>query len=1024
MSYNARKIEEKWQSYWSEHEVYRVLLDESKPKYYVLDMFPYPSGAGLHVGHPLGYIASDIFARYKRHKGFNVLHPMGFDAFGLPAEQYAIKTGIHPQESTERNIKRYKEQLKSIGFSFDWSREVRTSDPDFYKWTQWIFTQMFAHYYDVKEDKAKPLTDLIAYFDTHGNIGHTAFTEDATAFSAQEWKAFSAAERDERLMDYRLVYRRNASVFWCEELGTVLSNDEIKDGRSERGGFPVVKKSMYQWSLRITAYNERLLSGLNTLEWSDALKAMQSNWIGKSIGARVDFAIEQSDQVFQVFTTRPDTIFGVTFMVLAPEHPLVAQITHPDAQMEVSTYVQEASNRTDRERMTHVKEVSGVNTGAYAIHPLTKAKIPIWVADYVLMDYGTGAIMAVPAEDERDAAFATHFDIPIVQILTHEEGQAERLINSDFIDGMTVDEAKVAVVDRLEEMQIGSKKINYKLRDANFSRQRFWGEPFPVIYTQDGETTVLDVSQLPLELPEMEDFKPQKDAQSPLAKLDQWVQLEDGAHRETDTMPGFAGSSWYFLRYMDAQNENAFASKKALDYWRDVDLYVGGTEHAVGHLLYARFYQKFLFDTGYVPTQEPFKKLINQGMIRGRSNFIYRANEQFAEQFVADKLKEYGFVYQRNYPIAGVFADFALEDKKIVIEVKNAHALNHMIKNVQPKLRHEGWDIIGISTEHLGHYWNNFDLIIKDINKESSTHQHKVLDETEQPIPLYISQDMIKDDKLVTALHVDIHLVHDDVLDMEAFVEANPDDANALFVTNPSGTYRCGHLVEKMSKSKYNVVNPDDVIAQYGADCFRLYEMFLGPIEQSKPWSTSGIDGTYKFLFKIYSLFFDEEDNSLVSDTEPSQDALKILHTCIKKVEEDIQRFSFNTCVSAFMVCANELKKIKAHNRDILSPLCRLIAPFAPHLAEELWSEALGQAPTVIDAPYPEFNPAYLKSSEIEMPIAINGKTRASHVFDAEASQEEIKAEALQVEAIQKYIEGKEIRKIIYVPNRMINIVV
>jgi leucyl-tRNA synthetase len=945
MEYKPRAIENKWKKYWEKNKVYKVENpkpgEAAKPKFYVLDMFPYPSGAGLHVGHPLGYIASDIFARFKRMNGFNVLHPMGFDAFGLPAEQYAIQTGVHPAVSTDKNIKRYREQLDNLGFSFDWDREVKTCDPKYYKWTQWIFIQLFSHYYDNDAQKAMPIENLINSFETNGNKNINAANSHDGFFTAEEWKSMTAKQKDDVLMNYRLAYRKVSYVNWCEALGTVLANDEVKDGVSERGGYPVVQKPMLQWSLRITAYAERLLNDLNHVEWSDALKAMQRNWIGRSEGAQLFFEIENSEAKIEVFTTRPDTIFGATYMVLAPEHPLVSELTTPEKQESIDAYLKYVNARSDRERMAEVKEVTGAFLGAYAINPFTKTRIPIWIGEYVLMDYGTGAIMAVPSDDERDHAFATKFELPIIDVIDKTDypgaGKQDKLgkmINSDFLTGMEVPDAIEATLKRIEELQIGQRRVNYRLRDANYSRQRYWGEPFPIKYDADGIAYALADDQLPLELPELEDYKPTAGGKSPLARNENWVNAEEGFTYETDTMPGFAGSSWYFLRYMDAANENEPVGKDAVNYWQDVDLYVGGTEHAVGHLMYSRFWHKFLHDKGIVPTVEPFKKLINQGMIQGRS-LMMRVFSVETDSSVREIHVPIEFADQNDRLYLNKFEEL----KK---EINKFEGIDPVFENVKP----------GPSTNR-----NNVSKYIDDDGRE--------------------------------------------------FIQLWP-------------------AIEKMSKSKFNAVNPDDVVEKYGSDCFRMYEMFLGPIEHAKPWDTKGIDGVSKFLRKFWSLFFDADGNFKVDDSEPSKEELKILHTAIKKVTEDIERFSFNTCVSAFMVAVNDLKKINSNNRNILEELVRLIAPFAPHIAEELWEKLgeMSQTLTVQKSQFPQAKEAFLKEDSIKYPIAINGKTRAFANFPADASKDDIEKAAIEIEDVQKWTEGKTVRKIIVVPNRMVNIVV
>jgi leucyl-tRNA synthetase len=1032
MDYNPLQIEQKWKEFWHKKEVYKVTNLTKKPKFYVLDMFPYPSGSGLHVGHPLGYIASDIFARYKRHKGFNVLHPMGYDAFGLPAEQHAIQTGVHPATSTDENIETYHRQLDNIGFSFDWSREVKTSDPGYYKWTQWLFLQLFENYYDNDADKALTIKELKDRFATEGSVIVNAATTQEETFSADEWNAMTAAEQDDILMNYRLAYRKVGYVNWCEELGTVLANDEVKDGVSERGGFPVERRAMLQWSLRITAYAERMLNSLDALEWTESLKAQQRNWIGRSEGATVFFDISESQEKIEVFTTRPDTIFGATFMVIAPEHDLVAQITTAEQQTEIDDYLTYVNARSERERMSEVKEVTGAFTGAYAINPFTNTRIPIYIGEYVLKDYGTGAIMAVPSDDERDNRFAEKFGIEIIEVIDKSDcpgatmdDKVGKMINSDFLNGMEVKDAIRAAIDVIDERGIGKGMINYRLRDANYSRQRYWGEPFPIRY-KDGVSIPLALEELPLNLPDLDDYKPASGGKSPLARLDNWVNLEDGSIRETDTMPGFAGSSWYFLRYMDATNEERFVGEEAINYWQDVDLYVGGTEHAVGHLMYSRFWHKVLFDKGLVPTTEPFKKLINQGMIQGRSNFVYRANEALAEQILKKKLKEYGFDFQTEYPVAGRYVDFAMPEHKLAIEVKSSDDLERFIESSKEDYAAEGWQLLGLSMQYLAKYFTNFDKIIDKINQaiagnidNSHIHEDGVLR------PVFFSQDFVEAnqlDKYVSTLHVDVNIVENDFLDIEAFKKWRPDYENAIMVTNHDGKYLCGHAVEKMSKSKYNVVNPDLMVEKYGADCFRMYEMFLGPIEQSKPWNTNGIEGVSKFLRKFWSLFYNGE-NFDVSDAEPTKAEYKILHTAIKKVTEDIERFSLNTCVSSFMVLTNDLKAAKCNKKAILQEAVILLAPFAPFIAEDLWHQ-LGNEGTVMDATYPTLNEAHLKEDSFTYPIAINGKMREKIDLPADMSNADAEAAALALPKIQKHIEGKTIRKVIVVPKRMINIVV
>ena len=946
MDFNSKQVEARWKTYWHENKTYKVSHESDKPKFYVLDMFPYPSGAGLHVGHPLGYIASDIFSRFKRLNGFNVLHPMGYDAFGLPAEQYAIQTGVHPAISTDENIERYREQLDNIGFSFDWDREVKTCSPEYYKWTQWIFVQLFEHYYDVKTSKATPIADLEAYFADNGSSEHTAFCEEDFEFSKEDWASWSAKEKADALMNFRLAYRKTTYVNWCEALGTVLANDEVKEGVSERGGHPVERKPMLQWSLRITAYADRLLSSLDKLDWSDSMKKMQSNWIGKSTGARLFFDIKNSEKQIEVFTTRPDTIYGATYMVLAPEHELVSTLTTAEQKETIDSYIKYVSTRSERDRMSEAKEVSGAFTGAYAINPFSGEEVPVWIGEYVLKDYGTGAIMAVPSDDERDNRFAKKYDLKIVEVVDKSafddaarQAKVGTMMNSDFLNGLTVKEAIEKMLEEIENRGIGQRKVNFRLRDAIYSRQRYWGEPFPVVYNEEGITIPLADSELPLELPELNDFQPAAGGKSPLARNENWVNEKAGFIRETDTMPGFAGSSWYFLRYMDPRNEEAFASKEALNYWKEVDLYVGGTEHAVGHLMYSRFWHKFLFDKGLVPTNEPFKKLINQGMIQGVIEFLYLKKEKENGQsvFVSKDLVVAGS--EDSYAKIPVFVDFVSE--------------------------------YGSSNSYL--------------NQEG----------------------------------------------LEKFIAWRPEYAKATFetkqgkwISGEKGDYVFETVSEvgKMSKRYFNVVNPDDIVERYGADCFRMYEMFLGPIEQSKPWDTKGIDGVSKFIRKFWALYFDDSGSSF-NEVAPEKEHMKILHTCIKKVRSDIERFSFNTCVSAFMVATNDLKKSNCSSKVVLEQMVILIAPFAPFLAEELWHQ-LGHKTSVFNAEYPVFEEKHLVEDSISYPISINGKKRAVADFDANASKEAIEKAALELPEIQKWLEDKTIRKVIVVPKRMVNIVV
>jgi leucyl-tRNA synthetase len=917
MDYNFEEIEKRWQQYWIDHQTYKVTEDPTKPKYYVLDMFPYPSGAGLHVGHPLGYIASDIVARYKRLQGFNVLHPMGFDAFGLPAEQYAIQTGQHPAITTYKNIARYREQLDKIGFSYDWSREVITCDPNYYKWTQWAFIKMFHHYYDTELQRAEPIEKLVNHFEESGTEGIHAEGTKELHFTAEEWKAKSEKEQQEILMNYRIAYLGDTMVNWCPQLGTVLANDEVSEGFSIRGGYPVEQKKMRQWCLRVSAYAQRLLDGLDTIDWTDSLKETQRNWIGRSEGAIIHFNT-QNGVSFDVFTTRPDTIFGVTYMVLAPESELVEQLVTDEYREAVDAYLEKTKKRTERERITD-KTVSGVFSGSYAIHPFTNELLPIWISDYVLAGYGTGAIMAVPAHDSRDYAFAKHFNLPIIPLIegcdvSEESFDAKEgmMINSDFLNGLAVNEAISAAIDEIERRGIGYRKVNYRLRDAIFSRQRYWGEPFPVYY-KDGMPYTLDESKLPLELPEIDKFLPTETGEPPLARAKNW-KTEEGYPLEVFTMPGFAGSSAYYLRYMDPHNDEALVSKEAVEYWKNVDLYIGGTEHATGHLIYSRFWNKFLFDLGVSCVEEPFQKLINQGMIQGRSNFVYRIKN------------------------TNTFVSFNLKDQ---------------------------YDTMPI--------------------------------------------------------HVDINIVHNDVLDIEAFRNWSPEYKDAEFILE-DGKYICGWAVEKMSKSMFNVINPDDIVKKYGADTLRLYEMFLGPIEQAKPWDTNGIDGVYRFLRKFWNLFFTKGEFT-VTDEEPSKEELKSLHKLIKKVTFDIENFSFNTAVSAFMICVNELTSLKCNKRSILTDLTICLSPFAPHISEELWHK-LGNETTIFDAQWPAYNEEYLKEDVFSYAISFNGKTRFTLDFNADATREEIEKSVLEHPNSQKWLNGKTPRKIIIVPKKIVNIVI
>ncbi|RYF78827.1 MAG: leucine--tRNA ligase [Cytophagaceae bacterium] len=944
--YNHRETEQKWQRFWEQNQTYKTDSQSQKPKYYVLDMFPYPSGAGLHVGHPLGYIASDIVARYKRLKGFNVLHPMGFDSFGLPAEQYAIQTGQHPALTTEQNLARYTEQLKNIGFSYDWSREVRTSDPAYYKWTQWIFMELFRSWYNRETDKAEPIDTLLAKFSENGSADVQAVCdENVLPFTAEEWNAKSEEEQYAITLKYRLTYLADAMVNWCPGLGTVLANDEVKDspnGRvSERGGYPVEQKLMRQWMMRITAYADRLLYGLDTIDWSESIKEQQRNWIGRSVGASVKFSLGVEGFI-EVFTTRVDTIYGVTFMVLAPEHELVADLTTPEQQESVDAYIAAVKLRSERDRMMDAKTVSGVFTGSYCVNPISGAQVSIWLADYVLAGYGTGAVMAVPSGDQRDYLFAKQYDLPIIPILDGQKGMDEqadntkegRYINSDLVNGLTYPEATKKLIALLEEKEAGKGKVNYRMRDAVFSRQRYWGEPVPVYFATNshGEPIphLIDEADLPLELPAIDKYLPTETGEPPLGRAEGWKYKGEYEY-ELSTMPGWAGSSWYWYRYMDPQNADEFASREAIDYWQDVDLYMGGSEHATGHLLYSRFWNKFLKDRGYVPQEEPFKKLINQGMIQGRSMLVYRL---------------------------------------------------------------EGTGMQGKA-------------------------------------PVFVSYGL-KDQYETTELYADVNIVENDILDTEAFKNWLPDYANAEFILEADGTYICGSAVEKMSKSKYNVVNPDVVAERYGADVLRLYEMFLGPLEQAKPWNTNGIDGTYRFIRKFWRLFYkdvlggetaESPTQWIVTDDAPTPEELKVLHKTIKKAQEDIENFSFNTSVSAFMVCVNELSTLKCHKRAILQDLVLLVSPYAPHFAEELWA-ALGNEPgTVSKATYPVFNPQFLVENTFEYPIQINGKVRTTINFALDRPTAEIEQEVLTNDVVQKWMEGKPAKKIVVVPKRIVNVV-
>ncbi|MDA9169022.1 leucine--tRNA ligase [Crocinitomicaceae bacterium] len=926
MEYNFRDIEAKWRAFWAENKTFRAEDQSEKEKYYILDMFPYPSGAGLHVGHPLGYIASDIFARYKRLKGFNVLHPMGYDSFGLPAEQYAIQTGQHPRITTENNVARYRDQLDRIGFSFDWDREVRTSSPDYYKWTQWIFKQLFDCWYCKKENSALRISELISIFEKEGNVTVEAEHDFEGVFSAEEWLAMSDAQKSATLMSYRLTYLADSWVNWCPALGTVLANDEVVNGLSERGGHPVEQKLMRQWSMRIKAYAERLLKGLDKLDWSDSIKDQQRNWIGKSQGASVHFKLENSSDTIEVFTTRPDTIYGVSFMVLAPEHPLVDQITTEEFASEVAEYKKQSSLKSERDRQADVKNISGQNTGAFAIHPFSGNKVEIWIGDYVLASYGTGAVMAVPCGDQRDYDFAKHFGITIKTIFDEKDisegAYTEKdavIANSDFLDGLPVKKAIKAVIYEIEKRGIGKGKTQYRLRDAVFSRQRYWGEPFPVYY-KDEIPHLIDDTNLPITLPDVDKYLPTEDGEPPLAraKKDAW-EYAQGDRMEYNTMPGWAGSSWYFLRYMDPKNDNEFVSKDKVEYWKNVDLYIGGSEHATGHLLYARFWTKFLYDLDLIPFDEPFQKMINQGMILGRSNFVYR---------------------------------------------------------------------------------------IKDTNTFVTASQ--------------------KDQFDVVSLHIDIKYVNNDILDIESASKDPISDflLGAEFIFEEDGTYQCGYEVEKMSKSKYNVQTPDELVDTFGADTLRMYEMFLGPLEQSKPWDTKGINGVNNFLRKLWRLFHDQENNVVLTDEDPNSKALKSLHKTIKKVGDDLERFSFNTGVSNFMICVNELSDQKCNNKTILQQLTILLSPYAPHICEELWVKLGNQPGTISFAKFPVFNEAFMVEANHTYPVSFNGKMRFKIELPTAMSKEDVEKEVLAHETAVKWLEGKPPKKVIVVPGKIVNVVV
>lgn len=973
MEYQFKEIEKRWQAFWAKNNTFKTEDDSIKPKYYVLDMFPYPSGTGLHVGHPLGYIASDIIARYKRHKGFNVLHPMGYDSFGLPAEQYAIQTGQHPAITTNQNIARYRDQLDKMGFSFDWNREVRTSNPEYYKWTQWIFIQIYNSWYNKSSKKAEKISSLINEFENFGNNKVNAFCDESVKlFSAQEWKLFSEKEKSDTLMAYRLAYLGEAYVNWCPSLGTVLANDEIKDGLSERGGYAVERKLMKQWSMRISAYAQRLIDDLDTIDWSESIKESQRYWIGKSEGTSLKFKIIDSnfdsENYIEVFTTRPDTIFGVTFITLAPENELVLKITSTEQKVEVEDYIIKTKNRSERERQSDVTKISGVFLGAYAENPFNGHKIPIWIGDYVLVGYGSGAVMSVPAHDSRDYAFAKHFNLPILEVvkggdLSKESYDAKEgiLINSNFLNGLPVKDAFNKAIEEIEKRFLGKRKTNYRLRDAVFGRQRYWGEPIPIYY-KDGIPFELSENELPLLLPEVDKFLPTEDGEPPLARaLESWK--KDGKYNyETTTMPGWAGSSWYFLRYMDSTNNSVFANKKLTDYWKQIDLYIGGSEHATGHLLYVRFWTKILFDLGLIDIEEPAKKLINQGMIQGRSNFIY---------WLSPIISSSSDINQSNLSRIFISKSIAnlIEKKDVTIIDFTKKIISQKIKKEFPKLQ--------------------------DFNIEKIS---------------------------VLKSHVDVNIVTNDLLDIDAFKEWRTEYADADFILEENGDFICDHEVEKMSKSKWNVVSPDDICYKFGADTLRLYEMFLGPIEQSKPWNTNGISGVSGFLKKLWRLFF-QNSEIFVSDDNPSKGELRTLHKTIKKITEDIERFSFNTSVSNFMICVNELTEVKCNKRVILEPLLILISPYAPHISEELWNR-IGHKESISLEKFPICQEEFLINDSFNYPISFNGKMRLNIELPTNLTIVEIEKEIMNRADVKKYLEDKAPKKIIIVPNKIVNIVI
>lgn len=1007
MFYDHQQIEKKWQKYWEDNQTYKTSNNTDKPKFYVLDMFPYPSGAGLHVGHPLGYIASDIYARYKRHQGFNVLHPVGYDSFGLPAEQYAIQTGQHPAITTEQNITRYEEQLRKIGFSFDWSREVRTSDTSYYKWTQWIFIQLFHSWYNKDTDKAESIDTLIRHFEEKGTEGLNANQNDELNFTSEEWKNASEIDKEDILLNYRLSFRAETTVNWCPALGTVLANDEVKDGKSERGGFPVFQKKMMQWSMRISAYSERLLQGLKTLDWPQPLKDTQEYWIGKSQGAQVKFNIDSHDEIVEVFTTRPDTIFGATFMVLAPENPLVETITTAEQKAEVDTYIEETSKKTERDRMSDVKNVSGAFTGSYAINPFSNEKMPIYISDYVLMGYGTGAVMAVPAHDERDHRFAKKFNLEIKKVVETEEDVQEKsfdskdsvCVNSDFLNGLNYNDAKSKIISEIENKGIGHGTTNYRQRDAIFSRQRYWGEPVPIYY-KDGMPYTLPTSALPLELPEVEKYLPTEDGDPPLgnSKTFAWDEANQKVVAtdliddktifplELSTMPGWAGSSWYFLRYMDPNNDEVFADKELTDYWGQVDLYIGGSEHATGHLLYSRFWNMFLKDRGYINQDEPFQKLINQGMILGNSDLVQRLNE--VNFFYDNKLHTATMDPEQYISAKGIVAETTMDAERNAEGMRTGTLTMKVTES--PQVAYEKERILQLKSENP-HY--------NDIPDENFQFKYSMI-------------------------NIDINLVqyNDRKVDIERLRSWRKEFENAEFFNTSNGSFYSFREVEKMSKSKYNVVTPDEICEEYGADGLRLYEMFLGPLEQSKPWNTQGLSGVYGFLKKFWNLYFNG-DVFEVSEEEPTKAEYKVLHTLIKKVVYDIENFSFNTSVSSFMIAVNELQKLKCNKRNILQPLAVIISPYAPHICEEVWN-LLGNNSSIEFEKFPILNEEYLIEDEIEYPVSINGKMKFKIALAATLSAKEVEDLVLQNEKMEALLEGKTPKKIIVVPKKIVNIVI